>query len=101
ASYDEALKAGNAISAERAPSNILLSLDPHAASVYATTRVEVSQARQHTDAALGQLEQLIREQPDANGDVLQLAHARMSLAQARAAYDALAHNAPAERSPQD
>lgn len=100
-SYDQALKAGNAISAERAPSNILLSLDPHAAPIYAATRVEVAAARQHTDAALAQLDQLIRAQPQANGKVPQLAHARTSLAQARVAYDALARNAPAERSPQD
>lgn len=100
-SYDEALKAGNAISAERAPSNILLSLDPRAAATYATTRLEVAEARQRTDAALGQLDQLMRTQPQANGDALQLAHARMSLTQARTAYDALARHAPAERSPQD
>ena len=100
-SYDEALKAGNAISAERAPSNILLSLDPRAATSYTVTRDQVTEARQRTDAALTQLDQLIRAQPKANGDVQQLVHTRALLAQARAAYDTLARNAPTERSPQD
>lgn len=100
-SYDEALKAGNAISAERAPSNILLSLDPRAATSYTVTRDQVTEARQRTDAALTQLDQLIRAQPKASGDIQQLVHTRALLAQARAAYDTLARNAPTERSPQD
>jgi diguanylate cyclase (GGDEF)-like protein len=100
ASYDQLLKAGNAISAERAPSNILLTLDPHA-QVYASTRADVASARQHTDAALDQLERLIRERPEAGSEKPMLARARESLARARADYDALARNAPSERSPQD
>jgi diguanylate cyclase (GGDEF)-like protein len=100
-SYDQALKAGNALSAERAPSNILLSRDPHATAAYSSTRADVDDARQRTDAALDQLGQLIRTRPEAGKDMLQLQLARVSLAQARAAYDALARHAPGERSPQD
>jgi diguanylate cyclase (GGDEF)-like protein len=100
-SYDQALKAGNALSAERAPSNILLSRDPHATAAYSSTRADVDGARQRTDAALDRLGQLIRTRPEAGKDMLQLQLARVSLAQARAAYDALARHAPGERSPQD
>ncbi|RUL75393.1 GGDEF domain-containing protein [Dyella choica] len=100
-SFDQALKAGNAASTERAPSNILLSLDPHSATSYASIQAEVAGSRQRTDAALGQLQQLIRTQPQADAEGSQLARARASLTQARAAYDALARHMPAERSPQD
>jgi diguanylate cyclase (GGDEF)-like protein len=100
-SYDQALKAGNALSAERAPSNILLSRDPHATAAYSSTRADVDGARQRTDAALDRLDQLIHTRPEAGKDMLQLQLARLSLAQARAAYDALARHAPGERSPQD
>ncbi|MFC3652973.1 GGDEF domain-containing protein [Dyella humi] len=100
-SYDQVLKAGNAISAERAPSNILLTLDPRAAQAYASTRADVADARQHTDAALDQLDRLIRARPEADSETPVLARARESLVKARADYDALARNAPSERSPQD
>lgn len=100
-SYDQVLKAGNAISAERAPSNILLTLDPRAVQAYASTRADVADARQHTDAALDQLDRLIRARPEADSESPVLARARESLVKARADYDALARNAPSERSPQD
>ena len=100
-SYDQVLKAGNAISAERAPSNILLTLDPHAAQAYASTQADVADARLRTDAALDQLDGLIRARPEAAAETPQLARARELLAKARADYDALARNAPSERSPQD
>lgn len=101
ASYDQMLKAGNAISAERAPSNILLTLDPRAAQSYASTRADVAGARRHTDAALDQLERLIRARPQAGSEHPVLARARESLTKARADYDTLARSAPSERSPQD
>lgn len=100
-SYDQVLKAGNAISAERAPSNMLLTLDPRAAQVYASTRAEVAHARGCTDDALDQLDRLIRARPEADAEQPQLARAKASLAKARADYDTLARNAPFERSPQD
>lgn len=100
-SYDQALKAGNAVSAERAPSNILLSLDPHATTAYASTRSAVTDARQRTDAALAQLDQLISARPQASADQTRLGRAREALARARVAYDTLARHAPADRSPQD
>jgi diguanylate cyclase (GGDEF)-like protein len=100
-SYDQVLKAGNAISAERAPSNMLLTLDPRAAQVYASTRAEVAHARGRTDDALDQLDRLIRARPEADAEQPQLARAKASLAKARADYDTLARNAPFERSPQD
>lgn len=100
-SYDQVLKAGNAISAERAPSNILLTLDPRAAQTYASTRADVADARWRTDAALDQLARLIRVRPEADSENFLLAHARQSLAKARAECDALARSAPSERSPQD
>jgi diguanylate cyclase (GGDEF)-like protein len=99
-SYDQALKAGNAFSAERAPSNILLSLDPHAAIGYASVRQEVTQSRQRTDAALRQLGQLLQARPQAAAEHTQLGQAQTALIQARAAYDALARHLPADRSPQ-
>ncbi|HUB88087.1 MAG TPA: GGDEF domain-containing protein [Dyella sp.] len=99
-SYDHMLKAGNAVSAERAPSNILLCLDPNAAPAYAATLTAVADARHRTDIALDQLDRTIRARPDAGAESQQLARARILLAQARAAFDALSRNAPTERSPQ-
>lgn len=99
-SYDQMLKAGNAISAERAPSNILLSLDPRAAQAYASTQAAVADARRRTDSALDQLDRTIRARPDAGAESRQLARARISLVQARAASDVLDDKAPSGRSPQ-
>jgi len=101
ASYSQVLKAGNALAAERAPSNILLSLDPQNAAAYASARANVASARQRTDEALEHLDQSIRTRPDAPFERPLLARSRMLLAHARATYDALSRYAPAARSPRD
>lgn len=100
-SYDLVLKAGNAVSAERAPSNILLSLDPDAGEAYVSTQADVAAARRRTDLALSDLQNLVTEQPHDNQTMIELAAARKSLAQGRATIDCLARHAPSDRSPQD
>lgn len=99
ASYNQVLKAGNAVSAERAPANILLSLDQDASQVYASAESEVASARLHTDLALDRLQKLVNVQAHANGAAL--TQARATLAQARRRVDALVRHAPSARSPQD
>ncbi|WP_233840307.1 GGDEF domain-containing protein [Dyella sp. 2HG41-7] len=100
-SFDQVLKAGNALSAERAPTNILLSLDRSDGQTYAITRSQVIAARQRTDAALDQLDRLARESMPAGAESTQIAQTQASLAQARSKVDALSQHAPFERSPQD
>jgi diguanylate cyclase (GGDEF)-like protein len=100
ASYDEVLKAGNAVSAERAPSNILLSLDQDSGPLYASTAVQMVDARHRTDLALKQLNQRVRALPPGNPDQAELVRAQQSLAQGRAGMDRLVQRAPSDRSPQ-
>ncbi|WP_158543384.1 GGDEF domain-containing protein [Dyella psychrodurans] len=100
-SYDLVLKAGNAVSAERAPSNILLSLDPDAGQAYVSMQADVAAARQRTDLALSDLQNLVAKQPHDGQTMIELAAARKSLAQGRADIDCLARHAPSDRSPQD
>ena len=100
-SYDEVLKAGNALSAERAPTNILLSLDRSDEPAYASTRLQVAAARRRTDDALEQLDRLTRESAPGGAKNPQLARTQACLLQARGKIDALSRNAPSLRSPQD
>ncbi|GLQ50483.1 diguanylate cyclase [Dyella flava] len=101
ASYNLVLKAGNAMSAERSPSNILLSLDQDAGPVYASTAIQMADARHRTDDALDQLEHMLAAQPPASPDRDKLSRARKSLAKGRTAIDQLLQHAPATRSSQD
>ncbi|GFZ89365.1 GGDEF domain-containing protein [Dyella caseinilytica] len=98
--YDQVLKAGNAISAERAPSNILLSLDQDAGQLYESTEAQMTAARQRTDLALEQLHRLVQTLPSDNPDQAELTHAQQSLLQARTSIDQLVRHAPSDRSPQ-
>jgi diguanylate cyclase (GGDEF)-like protein len=100
ASYDEVLKAGNAVSAERAPSNILLSLDQDSKPLYASTMAQVAQARRRTDLALERLNRRVQALPPGNPDRAELARAKQCLTQGRASIDRLAQHEPSERSPQ-
>jgi diguanylate cyclase (GGDEF)-like protein len=99
-SYNEVLKAGNAVSAERSPSNILLSLDQDSGSVYALTVTQMADARHRTDLALAQLQQLVQILPPTNPERAALARAQQSLAQGRAGIDRLVQRPPSDRSPQ-
>lgn len=99
--YDRVLKAGNAVSAERAPSNILLSLDQDAGPSYQSTLAQVDDARHRTDLALDELSRLLQKQPAESPDRIELAQARHALAQSRAGVDRLVRQAPSDRSPQD
>jgi diguanylate cyclase (GGDEF)-like protein len=98
-SYDQVLKAGNAVSAERAPSNILLSLDQTTGPLYESTQAQVAAARQRTDLALAELNHLVLPFPPDDPDRAELAHARQSLMQARADMEQLVLHAPSDRSP--
>ena len=96
-SYARVLKAGNAVSAERAPSNILLSLAPRSQSDDASTQAQVAAARQRTDLALDDLQDLLAGQPHDGHAETELAATRTLLAQGRKKVDALALHAPSER----
>ena len=98
--YNEVLKAGNAVSAERAPSNILLSQEHCSGPVYIATTAQMAQARHRTDLALAQLSELIAPLPPTDPERVALAGAQQSLAQGRAGIDRLLQHAPADRSPQ-
>jgi diguanylate cyclase (GGDEF)-like protein len=100
-SYNQVLKAGNALSAERAPSNILLSLDQDAGPVYEAAVAQMADARHHTDNTLEQLEQLLAQRPPANPEQGELLQASESLSKGRAEIDRLLQRAPPARSPQD
>jgi diguanylate cyclase (GGDEF)-like protein len=100
-SYDLVLKAGNAMSAERTPSNILLSLDPYTGQPYATTQADVAAARRRTDLALNDLQDLLTRQPRGGGASAELDTTRQALAQGRAEIDVLARHAPPDRSQRD
>lgn len=97
--YDQVLKAGNAVSAESAPSNILLSLDQDAGALYETTERQMAAARQRTDLALQQLNRLVQTRPPDDPDRAELIHAQQSLMRARAGVDQLVQHAPSDRSP--
>jgi diguanylate cyclase (GGDEF)-like protein len=99
-SYAQVLEAGNALSAERGPSNILLSLDQDAGQPYESTTVRLAQARQRTDLALAQLNRLVQEQPQDNQDRKELLHTQQSLTRGRSDIDTLLQHAPSDRSPQ-
>lgn len=99
-SYGLVLKAGNALSAERAPSNILLSLDQNAGQLYESTEIQVARSRLRTDLALGQLQHLAQTQTQESDGRTALALAQQSLLQGRAEIDKLVRYAPSERSPQ-
>jgi diguanylate cyclase (GGDEF)-like protein len=101
ASYAQVLEAGNALAAERAPSDILLSVDPRSAQAHASARADLADARRQTDAALERMDRLVRTRPEAYLERPLLASTRSLLAQARAEYDALSRRAPGARAPQD
>lgn len=100
ASYGEVLKAGNAISAERGPSNILLSLDQNAGQTYEATETRMAEARRRTDLALAQLHGLLLQRPPEHPDHAVLRRTQQALQQARRDTDHLLQSAPADRSPQ-
>jgi diguanylate cyclase (GGDEF)-like protein len=99
-SYDQVLKAGNALSAERAPSNILLSLDQDSGASYGSAAAQVAEARHRTDQVLEQLHQRVEALPPDNPDHVELLRAQQSLTQGRADIDRLVQHAPSDRSPQ-
>lgn len=100
-SYDQVLKAANAVSAERGPSNILLSLDQDAGQLYEATATQMTMARQRSDLALEQLNTLVQQLPSGSPDRLELMQARQRLTQGRAGIDRLVRHAPSDRSPQE
>jgi diguanylate cyclase (GGDEF)-like protein len=100
-SYEQVLEAGNAVSAERGPTNVLLSLDQDAGPLYETTVAQMATARQRSDSALEQLTDLFAQRPLAGADHMELSRVRQSLVQSRATIDRLLQHAPSARSPQD
>lgn len=100
-SYDQVLKAGNAVSAERGPSNILLSLEQNAGQLYEATAAQLADSRHRSDQALAQLNVLVQQLPPGNPARVELMHAQQSLSQGRAGIDRLVRHAPSDRSPQD
>lgn len=98
--YGLVLEACNALSAERGPSNLLLSREPMAPDARALDSLRA--ARRRTDLALGQLDAMLRAAPADTkvllGDERQ---AGAALEQSRASIDAISRKPLAARSPDE
>ncbi|GLQ98028.1 GGDEF domain-containing protein [Dyella mobilis] len=99
-SYAQVLEAGNAVSAERGPSNIVLSLDQDAGQPYESTAARMARARDRADQALAQLSGLVQALPPENQRRQELLSTQRSLMRGRADIDQLLLHAPSDRSPQ-
>jgi diguanylate cyclase (GGDEF)-like protein len=97
-SCNEVLKAANAVSAERAPSNILLSLEQDAGPLYQSTVAQLGAARHRTDLALEQLNRRVQALPPGNTDRAELLHAQQTLVHGRTHIDELVQRASTGRS---